>query len=126
MAAGLARECASCFACVRHWEGQLCDRQPAELCWRRSTHAHAGRRNVITLQTLDPLTLRAVLQYAPLPGLPELRQAVARHAEATHPGISVDPATEAIITLGATEALASAMLAFLNPGDEVDSLGRAA
>ena len=46
-------------------------------------------------------------------------QAVADHSEAAHPDISVDPATEAVITLGATEALSSAMLALLNPGDEV-------
>lgn len=59
------------------------------------------------------------MQYAPLLGLPELRQAVVAFAEAAHPGIPVDPATESLITLGATEALASAMLALLNPGDEV-------
>lgn len=58
-------------------------------------------------------------QYAPLLGLPELRQAVAEYAEAAHPGIAVDSATETLTTLGATEALSSAMLALLNPGDEV-------
>ena len=46
-------------------------------------------------------------------------QAVATYSEAAHPGISVDATTEAVVTLGATEALSSAMLALLNPGDEV-------
>lgn len=84
-------------------------------CRRRSSSV--GSSTLFTLVFISP----TALQYAPLPGLPELRQAVAQHAEATHPGISVDPATEAIITLGATEALSSAMLALLNPGDEARS-----
>jgi aspartate/methionine/tyrosine aminotransferase len=61
-----------------------------------------------------------VAQYAPLLGVLELRQAAAAYAEAAHPGLAVDPATETLITLGATEGLACAMLALLNPGDEVN------
>ena len=60
------------------------------------------------------------VQYAPLLGVLELRQAVAAYAEAAHPGLAVDPATETLITLGATEGLACAMLALLNTGDEVN------
>jgi N-succinyldiaminopimelate aminotransferase len=57
-------------------------------------------------------------QYAPGPGVPELREAVAAH-QARHYGIELDPTTEVIITAGATEAVAAAIFAFLNPGDEM-------
>lgn len=57
-------------------------------------------------------------QYPPLMGLPQLRQAVAAHS-GRHAGIPVDWQTETLVTLGATEALASAFLGLLNAGDEV-------
>ena len=57
-------------------------------------------------------------QYPPLMGVPELRQAVAAHSS-RYSGLTVDPATQVLITLGATEALACAFLGLLNPGDEV-------
>jgi N-succinyldiaminopimelate aminotransferase len=57
-------------------------------------------------------------QYPPMLGIPELRQAVARHY-ATHQGLAIDPATEVMITSGATEAISGALLALVNPGDEV-------
>ncbi|NHO32934.1 aminotransferase [Acetobacter sp. LMG 1636] len=57
-------------------------------------------------------------QYAPLTGLPELREAVAR-SNARFYGLDVDPATEVVVTSGATEALAVSLAALLNPGDEV-------
>ena len=57
-------------------------------------------------------------QYAPGPGVPELREAVAAH-QARHYGIELDPTTEVVITAGATEAVAAAIFAFLNPGDEM-------
>lgn len=57
-------------------------------------------------------------QYPPMMGIPELRQAVAAHS-ARHCDLTVDPASQVLITLGATEALASAFLGLLNPGDEV-------
>jgi N-succinyldiaminopimelate aminotransferase len=57
-------------------------------------------------------------QYAPLPGVPELRQAIAEH-QRRHYGLEVDPATEVQVTFGATEALAAALLALVGPGDEV-------
>ena len=56
-------------------------------------------------------------QYPPMLGIPELRQAVADHY-ARHQGLAIDPASEVMITSGATEALAGAMLALLSPGDE--------
>ena len=57
-------------------------------------------------------------QYPPMRGLPALRQAVAENAQ-RHFGLEVDWQTEVIVTSGATEALAAAFLALLNPGDEV-------
>ena len=57
-------------------------------------------------------------QYPPGPGLPELREAVARHQQ-RHYGIDLDPATQVVVTAGATEAIAAAVLALVNPGDEV-------
>ncbi|KXZ55357.1 hypothetical protein GPECTOR_3g487 [Gonium pectorale] len=57
-------------------------------------------------------------QYPSLLGVPELRQAVARHSEANQ-GIPVDWATETLVTVGATEGLAAAFLGLINPGDEV-------
>ncbi len=55
-------------------------------------------------------------QYAPMPGLPHLRQAVAAQWEREQ-GRAVDWQTEVSVTSGATEALCDAMLAFLDPGD---------
>jgi N-succinyldiaminopimelate aminotransferase len=57
-------------------------------------------------------------QYPPGPGIPELRQAVAAHQKRFY-GLNVDPDTEVLVTAGATEAIAAAMLALLEPGDEV-------
>jgi N-succinyldiaminopimelate aminotransferase len=57
-------------------------------------------------------------QYAPGPGVPELRQAVARHQRQRY-GIDLDPDSQVVVTAGATEAIAAAVLALVNPGDEV-------
>ena len=57
-------------------------------------------------------------QYPPSRGLPELRRAVAAHYARTQ-GLSFDPDTQVTVTSGATEALASAILALVEPGDEV-------
>lgn len=56
-------------------------------------------------------------QYPPLLGVPELRQALADHDRHFY-GFEVDPGSEVLITLGATEALACAMFALIEPGDE--------
>jgi aspartate/methionine/tyrosine aminotransferase len=45
-------------------------------------------------------------------------QAVARHS-AQHSGLDVDWETETLVTVGATEALASCFMGLLNRGDEV-------
>jgi aspartate/methionine/tyrosine aminotransferase len=56
-------------------------------------------------------------QYPPMTGVPELRQAVAA-ANARFYGLQVDPATEVVVTSGATEAITASLMALLNPGDE--------
>lgn len=56
-------------------------------------------------------------QYPPMAGLPELREAVAAHY-AAHQGLDLR-AEEVIVTSGATEALAAAILALVSAGDEV-------
>ena len=57
-------------------------------------------------------------QYPPGPGLPVLRQAVAEHQLRCY-GLVHDPDTEVVITMGATEAIAGAVLGLCEPGDEV-------
>ena len=57
-------------------------------------------------------------QYPPGPGYPELREAIAAH-QLRHYGIELDPASEVVVTAGATEALAAAIFARVNPGDEM-------
>jgi N-succinyldiaminopimelate aminotransferase len=57
-------------------------------------------------------------QYPPMLGLPELRRAVADHYRRWQ-GLDLDPESEVMITSGATEALAGAALALIEPGDEV-------
>ena len=57
-------------------------------------------------------------QYPPMLGIPELRQAVATHYKHWQ-GLDIDWQQEVMITSGATEALAGALLALIEPGDEV-------
>ena len=60
-------------------------------------------------------------QYAPGPGVPELREAIVAH-QRRHYGLELDPLSEAVVTAGATEAIAAALLALVDPGDEVIAL----
>jgi aspartate/methionine/tyrosine aminotransferase len=57
-------------------------------------------------------------QYAITWGAKRLRDAVARKYAAVH-GLAVDPEAEVTVTCGATEAMASALLALVDPGEEV-------
>ena len=57
-------------------------------------------------------------QYPPGPGMPVLRQAIAEHQRRFY-GLHYDPDTEVLVTAGATEALAGALLGLIDPGDEV-------
>jgi N-succinyldiaminopimelate aminotransferase len=78
---------------------------PAEIATAAAEAILAGRGN----------------QYPPGAGVPELRQAIAGHQKRFY-GLDVDPDTEVLVTAGATEAIAAAMLALLEPGDEVIAL----
>lgn len=57
-------------------------------------------------------------QYPPMLGTAELRQAIAAHY-ADHQQLDFDWTSEIIVTSGATEAIAAAILALVSPGDEV-------
>lgn len=56
-------------------------------------------------------------QYAPMPGVPVLREAIAAKAFDTF-GIIYDPQTEITVTAGATEAIFCVITAMIHPGDE--------
>jgi len=60
-------------------------------------------------------------QYPPGIGMPVLREAIAEHQERFY-GIRLDPATEVLVTAGATEAIAAALLALTDEDDEVVAL----
>jgi len=57
-------------------------------------------------------------QYAPGIGIPPLREAIARHQQ-RHYGLELDPDTEVRVTTGCTEGIAAALLALVDPADEV-------
>ncbi|MFM7533435.1 MAG: aminotransferase class I/II-fold pyridoxal phosphate-dependent enzyme, partial [Rubrivivax sp.] len=74
----------------------------------------------------DPALLQAVTgamheglnQYPPMAGVPALREAVAAKVEALY-GRRYDPGQEITITAGATQAILTAVLCAVHPGDEV-------
>jgi aspartate/methionine/tyrosine aminotransferase len=76
-----------------------------------------GRGPEAVLEAAARALLEKSNQYPPMPGLPELRQAVADHY-ARHQGLNL-AAEEVIVTSGATEALAASIFALVSPGDEV-------
>ncbi|HVC14212.1 MAG TPA: pyridoxal phosphate-dependent aminotransferase [Acidimicrobiales bacterium] len=57
-------------------------------------------------------------QYPPGSGVPALRAAIAAHQRRCY-GLEYDPAAEVLVTTGATEGIAAAMLGLCEPGDEV-------
>jgi N-succinyldiaminopimelate aminotransferase len=60
-------------------------------------------------------------QYPPGRGIPALRQAIVDHQRRFY-GLEYDPDTQVLVTTGATEAIAAALLAYVEPGDEVIAL----
>ena len=74
----------------------------------------------------DPALVDAVVQamqaghnqYPPMPGVPALRQAMGTKMKALY-GLDCDPNTEITVTAGATQAILTAILAVVHPGDEV-------
>ncbi len=57
-------------------------------------------------------------QYAPMPGLPELRQAIAKDFKKRYL-VNIDPDKEITVTPGATYGIYTAFTSILEPGDEV-------
>jgi N-succinyldiaminopimelate aminotransferase len=57
-------------------------------------------------------------QYPPAHGLPELRVAIAEHQRRFY-GIEIDPGSDVVVATGASEAIAAALLALVEVGDEV-------
>ena len=57
-------------------------------------------------------------QYPPARGTSALVEAVAAHQHDWY-GIDLDPTTQVLVTVGATEAIAASLLALVSPGDEV-------
>jgi N-succinyldiaminopimelate aminotransferase len=57
-------------------------------------------------------------QYPPGRGVPELRAAITAHQKRFY-GMDLDPDTQVLVTVGATEAIAAAVLALCSPGEEV-------
>ncbi|ORA97882.1 aminotransferase [Mycolicibacter minnesotensis] len=57
-------------------------------------------------------------QYPPGPGIPALREAIAAQRSRMY-GIDYDPDTEVLVTVGATEAIAAAVLGLVEPGSDV-------
>lgn len=62
--------------------------------------------------------MRGPNQYAPSPGVPALRKAVADKMSRFY-GVQVDPDTQVTVTAGASEGLCATLLGILEPGDEV-------
>ncbi len=62
--------------------------------------------------------LRGPNQYAPSQGIQSLREAISGKVKRFY-GVDVDPESEVTVTAGATEAISSALLGLLEPGDEV-------
>jgi N-succinyldiaminopimelate aminotransferase len=74
-------------------------------------------------QVVKDAAIRAIAegrgnQYPPAHGVPELRHAIAEHQQRFY-GIEVDGTTDVVVTTGASEAIAAALLALVDVGDEV-------
>jgi N-succinyldiaminopimelate aminotransferase len=73
---------------------------------------------VVKQAAIDAINEGRGNQYPPGIGVAELRHAIAAHQERFY-GLSFDADTEVLVTAGATEAIAGALLALCGPGDEV-------
>ena len=70
------------------------------------------------VQAVADAMTRGLNQYPPMTGIPALREAIAGKVEAMY-GRRYDPTSEITITAGATQAILTAILAVVRPGDEV-------
>jgi methionine aminotransferase len=74
--------------------------------------------DTVLIDDVDAAMRAGFNQYAPLNGMPILRQALASKISQLY-GCVVDPETEVMVTAGATQAIFTAIMAFTQPGDEV-------
>ena len=85
-------------------------------------HLEMGRPDFDTPHSIKEAAKRAIdegkVHYSSNYGIPELREAIAKKLKEDN-GLSFDPATEIIVTVGANEAVFMTMMGLLNPGDEV-------
>jgi len=70
------------------------------------------------LDAVDAAMRSGLNQYPPMAGIPVLRERIAAKMESLY-GHRYDPVTEITVTAGATQAIITAVLAFVGPGDEV-------
>ena len=70
------------------------------------------------LKTAENAIADGINQYPPGPGIMALREAIAAQRQ-RHYGITYDPDTEVLVTVGATEAIAAAVIGLVEPGSEV-------
>jgi N-succinyldiaminopimelate aminotransferase len=70
------------------------------------------------LKTAENAIADGINQYPPGPGIPALREAIAAQRK-RHFGVEYDPDTEVLVTTGATEAIAAAVIGLIEPGSEV-------
>ena len=70
------------------------------------------------LDLVNDYMQKGINQYAPMAGLPLLRERLSEKVERLY-NISIDPGSEITITAGATQAIFTAIAAFVQPGDEV-------
>jgi methionine aminotransferase len=70
------------------------------------------------VQAVTDAMTRGLNQYPPMTGIPALREAISSKVEAVY-GRRYDPVSEITITAGATQAILTAILAVVHPGDEV-------
>jgi aminotransferase len=85
-------------------------------------HLEIGRADFDTPRHIKDAAQRAIdegkVHYSSNYGIPELREAIARKLKEDN-GLSYDPDSEIIVTVGANEAVLITMMGLLNPGDEV-------
>lgn len=72
----------------------------------------------LMLKTAEHAIADGVNQYPPGLGIAPLREAIARQ-RLRHFGITYDPDTEVLVTVGATEAIAASVIGLVEPGSEV-------
>ena len=70
------------------------------------------------IELVNKYMLEGKNQYAPMPGLPELRQSIAESFQYKR-GVDINPDTEITVTAGATEAIYATISALVSTGDEV-------